>query len=76
MTRVAEFLVCASVLIGTLSGAVGCARVSHWTKSGISDEDRRRDETACDETARRAQGMGAARLAYEECMRGKGYEFK
>jgi hypothetical protein len=48
---------------------------SGWAKNGVAEEDQRRDEQACDSAAVKAHGPGGgARLAYEHCMRAKGYE--
>lgn len=48
---------------------------SGWAKSGVTAEEQERDEQACDSAAVKRHGPGAAaRLAYERCMRAKGYE--
>jgi hypothetical protein len=49
--------------------------VSGWSKPGASEEDVRRDRNECDAAALKEHGPGpAAHLAYERCMRHKGYE--
>ena len=51
------------------------APVSGWSKPGVTDEEQKRDEQSCDSAAVKAHGPGGgARLAYENCMRAKGYE--
>ena len=51
------------------------APVGGWSKDGVEAEDQKRDEQVCDAAAVKAHGPGGgARLAYEHCMRTKGYE--
>jgi hypothetical protein len=51
------------------------APVGGWSKPGVTDEERKRDAQECDSAAIKAHGPGGrARLAYEHCMRARGYE--
>lgn len=76
-------LALAGVLAISFSGCFGMwskvdgalAPVGGWSKPGVSEAERRRDQERCDEAALKAHGPGGeARLAYEQCMRATGYE--